>query len=229
METEKILIAEDDSDIRELLTLYLESNNYKVSIASDGKQALAKLESESFDLAIVDIMMPKMNGYELIKNVRKFSDIPIIITSAKILDNDKILGIDIGADVYITKPFNPLEVVAYVKSLLKKKNSKLSVIKIGELTLDQEKYILKKNNEEIPLTSIEYKILSKLMNNPEQVFTKSQLYEYINGGYFQNDDNTMMVHISNLRSKLEDDPAHPKYIKTIRGVGYKIENKKEKD
>lgn len=229
METEKILIAEDDSDIRELLTLYLESNNYKVSIASDGKQALAKLESESFDLAIVDIMMPKMNGYELIKNVRKFSDIPIIITSAKSLDNDKILGIDIGADVYITKPFNPLEVVAYVKSLLKKKNSKLSVIKIGELTLDQEKYILKKNNEEIPLTSIEYKILSKLMNNPEQVFTKSQLYEYINGGYFQNDDNTMMVHISNLRSKLEDDPAHPKYIKTIRGVGYKIENKKEKD
>lgn len=229
METEKILIAEDDSDIRELLTLYLESNNYKVSIASDGEQALAKLESESFDLAIVDIMMPKMNGYELIKNVRKFSDIPIIITSAKSLDNDKILGIDIGADVYITKPFNPLEVVAYVKSLLKKKKSKLSVIKIGELTLDQEKYILKKNNEEIPLTSIEYKILSKLMNNPEQVFTKSQLYEYINGGYFQNDDNTMMVHISNLRSKLEDDPAHPKYIKTIRGVGYKIENKKEKD
>lgn len=229
METEKILIAEDDSDIRELLTLYLESNNYKVSIASDGEKALAKLESESFDLAIVDIMMPKMNGYELIKNVRKFSDIPIIITSAKSLDNDKILGIDIGADVYITKPFNPLEVVAYVKSLLKKKNSKLSVIKIGELTLDQEKYILKKNNEEIPLTNIEYKILSKLMNNPEQVFTKSQLYEYINGGYFQNDDNTMMVHISNLRSKLEDDPAHPKYIKTIRGVGYKIENKKEKD
>lgn len=229
METEKILIAEDDSDIRELLTLYLESNNYKVSIASDGEQALGKLESESFDLAIVDIMMPKMNGYELIKNVRKFSDIPIIITSAKSLDNDKILGIDIGADVYITKPFNPLEVVAYVKSLLKKKKSKLSVIKIGELTLDQEKYILKKNNEEIPLTSIEYKILSKLMNNPEQVFTKSQLYEYINGGYFQNDDNTMMVHISNLRSKLEDDPAHPKYIKTIRGVGYKIENKKEKD
>lgn len=229
METEKILIAEDDSDIRELLTLYLESNNYKVSIASDGEQALAKLESESFDLAIVDIMMPKMNGYELIKNVRKFSDIPIIITSAKSLDNDKILGIDIGADVYITKPFNPLEVIAYVKSLLKKKKSKLSVIKIGELTLDQEKYTLKKNNEEIPLTSIEYKILSKLMNNPEQVFTKSQLYEYINGGYFQNDDNTMMVHISNLRSKLEDDPAHPKYIKTIRGVGYKIENKKEKD
>ena len=173
--------------------------------------------------------MPKMNGYELIKKVRSFSDIPIIITSAKSLDNDKILGIDIGADVYITKPFNPLEVVAYVKSLLKKKNVKLSVITIGELILDQERYTLKKQNEEISLTSVEYKILAKMMNNPGQVFTKSQLYEYVNGGYFKNDDNTMMVHISNLRSKIEDDPAHPKYIKTIRGVGYKIENKKEQD
>jgi len=229
MEKYKILIAEDDSDIRELLTLYLESNNYKVSLASNGEEALAKLESDFFDLAIVDIMMPKMNGYELIKKVRSFSDIPIIITSAKSLDNDKILGIDIGADVYITKPFNPLEVVAYVKSLLKKKNVKLSVITIGELILDQEKYILKKQNEEISLTSVEYKILAKMMNNPGQVFTKSQLYEYVNGGYFKNDDNTMMVHISNLRSKIEDDPAHPKYIKTIRGVGYKIENKKEQD
>ncbi len=229
MEKDKILIAEDDSDIRELLTLYLESNNYKVSLASNGEEALAKLESDFFDLAIVDIMMPKMNGYELIKKVRSFSDIPIIITSAKSLDNDKILGIDIGADVYITKPFNPLEVVAYVKSLLKKKNVKLSVITIGELILDQEKYTLKKQNEEISLTSVEYKILAKMMNNPGQVFTKSQLYEYVNGGYFKNDDNTMMVHISNLRSKIEDDPAHPKYIKTIRGVGYKIENKKEQD
>lgn len=229
MEKDKILIAEDDSDIRELLTLYLESNNYKVSLASNGEEALEKLESDFFDLAIVDIMMPKMNGYELIKKVRSFSDIPIIITSAKSLDNDKILGIDIGADVYITKPFNPLEVVAYVKSLLKKKNVKLSVITIGELILDQEKYTLKKQNEEISLTSVEYKILAKMMNNPGQVFTKSQLYEYVNGGYFKNDDNTMMVHISNLRSKIEDDPAHPKYIKTIRGVGYKIENKKEQD
>ena len=176
MEKDKILIAEDDSDIRELLTLYLESNNYKVSLASNGEEALAKLESDFFDLAIVDIMMPKMNGYELIKKVRSFSDIPIIITSAKSLDNDKILGIDIGADVYITKPFNPLEVVAYVKSLLKKKNVKLSVITIGELILDQEKYILKKQNEEISLTSVEYKILAKMMNNPGQVFTKSQLY-----------------------------------------------------
>lgn len=229
MEKDKILIAEDDSDIRELLTLYLESNNYKVSLASNGEEALAKLESDFFDLAIVDIMMPKMNGYELIKKVRSFSDIPIIITSAKSLDNDKILGIDIGADVYITKPFNPLEVVAYVKSLLKKKNVKLSVITIGELILDQEKYTLKKQNEEISLTSVEYKILAKMMNNPGQVFTKSQLYEYVNGGYFKNDDNTMMVHISNLRSKIEDDPAHPKYIKTIRGVGYKKKKKKEQD
>lgn len=225
MDKERILIAEDDEDIVELLSLYLESNNYEVTSANNGEDALNIIKEETISLAIVDIMMPKMNGYELIKSIRKFSDIPIIITSAKSMDNDKILGIDIGADVYITKPFNPLEVVAYVKSLLKKKSNSLNVIKIGALTLDQERYVVMKNDKVITLTSVEYKILSKLMLNPGKVLSKSQLYEYINGEEFQNDDNTMMVHISNLRSKIEDDPANPEYIKTVRGVGYKIENK----
>lgn len=225
MDKERILIAEDDEDIVELLSLYLESNNYEVTSANNGEDALNTIKEETISLAIVDIMMPKMNGYELIKSIRKFSDIPIIITSAKSMDNDKILGIDIGADVYITKPFNPLEVVAYVKSLLKKKSNSLNVIKIGALTLDQERYVVMKNDKVITLTSVEYKILSKLMLNPGKVLSKSQLYEYINGEEFQNDDNTMMVHISNLRSKIEDDPANPEYIKTVRGVGYKIENK----
>lgn len=225
MDKERILIAEDDEDIVELLSLYLESNNYEVTSANNGEDALNTIKKETISLAIVDIMMPKMNGYELIKSIRKFSDIPIIITSAKSMDNDKILGIDIGADVYITKPFNPLEVVAYVKSLLKRKTNSLNVIKIGALTLDQERYIVMKNDKIITLTSVEYKILSKLMLNPGKVLSKSQLYEYINGEEFQNDDNTMMVHISNLRSKIEDDPANPEYIKTVRGVGYKIENK----
>lgn len=225
MDKERILIAEDDEDIVELLSLYLESNNYEVTSANNGEDALNIIKEETISLAIVDIMMPKMNGYELIKSIRKFSDIPIIITSAKSMDNDKILGIDIGADVYITKPFNSLEVVAYVKSLLKKKSNSLNVIKIGALTLDQERYVVMKNDKVITLTSVEYKILSKLMLNPGKVLSKSQLYEYINGEEFQNDDNTMMVHISNLRSKIEDDPANPEYIKTVRGVGYKIENK----
>lgn len=218
MDKERILIAEDDEDIVELLSLYLESNNYEVTSANNGEDALNIIKEETISLAIVDIMMPKMNGYELIKSIRKFSDIPIIITSAKSMDNDKILGIDIGADVYITKPFNPLEVVAYVKSLLKKKSNSLNVIKIGALTLDQERYVVMKNDKVITLTSVEYKILSKLMLNPGKVLSKSQLYEYINGEEFQNDDNTMMVHISNLRSKIEDDPANPEYIKTVRGV-----------
>lgn len=225
MDKERILIAEDDEDIVELLSLYLESNNYEITSANNGEDALNTIKEETISLAIVDIMMPKMNGYELIKSIRKFSDIPIIITSAKSMDNDKILGIDIGADVYITKPFNPLEVVAYVKSLLKRKTNSLNVIKIGALTLDQERYVVMKNDKVITLTSVEYKILSKLMLNSGKVLSKSQLYEYINGEEFQNDDNTMMVHISNLRSKIEDDPANPEYIKTVRGVGYKIENK----
>ena len=228
-----VLIVEDDNDILELLKLYLESSNFLVYVAHDGIEALELLEKEEINIIIADIMMPKMNGYELIKKVRTNSKIPIIITSAKNMDSDKILGLDIGADAYITKPFNPLEVVAYVKALLRRynefeeSNKERDVIKVGELSLDLNKYILKKNNKVIPLTSTELKILTMLMKDPGKIFTKSQIYEVINGDYYECDDNTMMVHISNIRSKIEDNPSKPVYIKTVRGLGYKIENKEE--
>jgi len=225
-----VLIVEDDNDILELLKLYLESSNFLVYVAYDGIDALELLEKEKINVIIADIMMPKMNGYELIKKVRANSNIPIMITSAKNMDSDKILGLDIGADAYITKPFNPLEVVAYVKALLRRynefeeSNKERDVIKVGELSLDLNKYILKKNNKVIPLTSTELKILMKY---PGKIFTKAQIYEVINGDYYECDDNTMMVHISNIRSKIEDNPSKPVYIKTVRGLGYKIENKEE--
>lgn len=228
-----VLIVEDDNDILELLKLYLESSNFLVYVAYDGIDALELLEKEKINIIIADIMMPRMNGYELIKKVRANNNIPIMITSAKNMDSDKILGLDMGADAYITKPFNPLEVVAYVKALLRRYNEfeesikESDVIKVGELSLDLNKYILKKNNKVIPLTSTELKILTMLMKDPGKIFTKSQIYEVINGDYYECDDNTMMVHISNIRSKIEDNPSKPVYIKTVRGLGYKIENKEE--
>lgn len=230
-----ILIAEDDHDIKELLTLYLESNDFKVFLASDGCEALKIFNAEKIDLALIDIMMPNMSGYELVKEIRKVKNIPIIIMSAKSMDTDKVLGLNLGADAYITKPFNPLEVIAYINALLRRcydfndeiKDVPSSLICIGELCLDLEKYLLRKNNNIVPLTSTEIKILSMLMKSPERVFTKAKLYECINGDIYANDENTMMVHISNLRAKIEDDPANPKYIKTVRGLGYKFEDKKK--
>ena len=227
----KVLIAEDDRDIVELLTLYLNSDGFSVFTAENGEDALEIAKTQKISIALVDIMMPKMNGYDLIKNIRTFSNMPIIIVSAKNMDNDKILGLNIGADAYLTKPFNPLEIVAYIKAILRryyelgaqsveKEPEKLTV---GELELNLQKFVLRKRGILVPLTSTELKIIAKLMQSPERIFTKAQLYSCINGDFYESDDNTMMVHISNIRSKVEDNPSEPKYIKTVRGLGYKIE------
>ena len=231
----KVLIAEDDMDIQEVLRLYLENAGYKVLSAYDGRRAYEMINAEKPDLAIFDIMMPEMNGFELTKRVRIGSSIPIIILSAMNADSDKILGLDIGADDYITKPFNPLEVVARVQSNLRRKykldntidDDGGELLRVGDLVLDTRKFILTKNDEEIQLTPTEYKILATLMEKPGRVFTKAQIYERINGEYFENDDNTMMVHISKLREKLGDDSKNPRYLKTVRGLGYKIEKNEQ--
>lgn len=227
-----ILVVEDDNDISKLLTLYLENDNYKVITTVNGFEALTLLEQTKIDLVVLDIVMPEMDGYELTKKIREKYTMPIIILSGKNQDSDKILGLNIGADDYLTKPFNPLEVVARVNSNLrrfyhlnnvKQKDITDSKIIVGDLVLDSEKFILKKNEKEIILTPTEYKILALLMKKPGRVYTKVQIYESINGDYFESYDNTMMVHISKLREKIEDDPKNPKYLKTIRGLGYKIE------
>lgn len=227
-----IMIAEDDEDIIELLSLYLDNEGFSVYSASNGEDALEILKNNPVDLMIVDIMMPGMNGYETIKNVRAFSSIPIIILSAKSMDQDKILGLGIGADAYITKPFNPLEVIANIKALLRRiydfdtnvtESNNSASIKIGELEYDGDKLLLRKNNEIVTLTATELKILVKLMKSPGRIYTKAQLYEAINNYNNESDEDTMMVHISKIRSKIEDDPSNPKYIKTVRGLGYKID------
>ena len=225
-----ILLAEDDEDIVKLLKLYLENEGFNTFWAKDGVEATEIFDKERIDLALVDIMMPRMNGYELTKYVRKKSNIPIIILSAAQLDSDKILGLNLGADDYMVKPFNPLELVARINANLRRfyklgnaQEDGDGKITIGELTLDTNMLTLEKRGVPVNLTATEYKILLMLMKSPGRDFTKMQIYEEVNGDYYANDDNTMMVHISNLRDKIEDDPKNPRYIKTLRGLGYKVE------
>lgn len=223
---QKILIAEDEADIRNILRLYLESENFQVTEAADGREALRLAREEKPDLAILDVMMPGMDGLSLTRALRQYSDMPILILSAKSQDNDKILGLNLGADDYIAKPFNPLEVLARVKALLRRSGRSMSAsISLGGLELNRETCSLTKNGEPVPLTPTEYRLLSVLMGSPGRIFTKIQLCEAVNGQYFESDDNTIMVHISKLRDKIEDTPRKPERLVTVRGLGYKFENK----
>ncbi len=228
-----ILLVDDEREIVDILRLYLENADFRVMCAYNGREALNMLTGAGVkaDAAILDIMMPEMDGYTLVKEIRKDSGIPIIILSARSDDSGKILGLDLGADDYITKPFNPLEITARVQAQLRRYyrlNAAAALtsdrITAGELVLDKASCSLTKNGIDIPLTAIEFKILSLLMENRGKVFTKSRIYEHVwDGGFYESDDNTIMVHISRLRDKIENDPRNPEYLKTIRGLGYRFE------
>ncbi len=218
-----VLIAEDDENIRDLIKLYLESEGCETICTGDGAEALQLVEEHCPQLAILDIMMPSMSGLEVTQSLRRKGMMPILILSAKGQDQDKILGLNMGADDYLAKPFNPLELIARVKALLRRAAAQVSELKRGELRLDLSSHELWKNEVPIVLTPTEYKLLSLMMKNPGRIFTKAQLYENINGEFFETDENTIMVHISKLRDKIEDDPKRPVYIKTVRGVGYRFE------
>lgn len=222
-----ILVADDEKEIRELLRLYLENSGYQVVEAEDGQQALDMMDSKHIDLCILDIMMPKVNGYHVLQELRKESNIPVIILSAKDADTEKILGLNLGADDYMAKPFNPLEVIARVNSNIRRYYSLgtgtalQEKIQVKDLTLDLDACELKKGDRYIDLTSVEYKIMEQFMKHPGKVFTKQQIYECGWGEDFIVADNNIMVCISKLRDKLDEDPSA--YIKTIRGLGYRLE------
>lgn len=228
--TYRILIAEDDEDLRELLRLYLMRASYSVLSAGNGKSAYDLFEKNGADLCIFDVMMPGMNGFELTAKIREKYKVPIIILSAKDREIDKVDGLEAGADDYLTKPFGEKELLARVRAALRRfydlneylpENRKL--LKAGKLTVDTEMKKVTKDGGEITLTAMEYKILVLLMQNQGRVFTKTQVYENISGAYFEADANTLMVHISKIREKIEDDPKNPRYLKTVRGLGYKFE------
>lgn len=222
----KILVVDDEIEIVELVDLYLRKN-YTVIKAYDGEEGLMKINQKEIDLAIIDIMMPNMDGYRLIENIRKTKEIPIIIISAKSQSCDKIVGLDIGADDYITKPFDPLELVARVKSQLRryckfnKVEKKENKVIENNLSLDKEKLRVEKDGQEIYLTYTEYKILELLMCNKNRIFTKKHIFESVWEEDYISEDNAIMVHMSKLRNKIEDEDN--KYIKTIRGLGYKFQ------
>ena len=226
----KILVADDEKDIRSVLRLYLEDAGYEVVEAADGLQALEALESQEIDLCLLDIMMPELDGYQVLKRVREDDDVPIIVVSAKGQDPEKILGLNLGADDYMVKPFNPLEAVARVNTNIRRAKGTLPqrqtqritpTLKCRDLELDPEACLLTKAGQPIELTSVEYRIMALLMEHPGRVFTKQQIYECGWDEDYIAAENSVMVCISKLRSKLADDPQA--YIKTIRGLGYRLE------
>lgn len=223
-----ILIAEDEQDIRDLIELHLTMEEYTVFKAEDGVEALNILKNTPIDLAILDVMMPKLNGFSLLKEIRNISEIPVIFLTARDEDTDKILGLGLGADDYMTKPFSPLELMARIQAQLRRyykysdKKSRVNFT-VGDLVLDKESCSISKDNNPLDFNAKEYKILELLMENPGRVYTKKQLYELVWKDTYYDDDNTIMVHISHIRDKIEDNPRSPKYLKTIRGIGYKLE------
>jgi len=224
----RILVADDEKDVIELLRLYLEKDGFEVLSAEDGITALGIAESEKLDLAILDVMMPELNGFQLLKKIREKSNIPVIMLTARVASSDKVLGLDIGADDYVTKPFDPLELCARVKANIRRYHSSVaekapSVIKAGCLSLDAEKCLLFKNDRQIEITSTEFRVLQLFMANPNRVFTKAQISA---AGWGENvfvEDNSIMVTLSKLRSKLGGEG----WIKNIRGLGYRMEIQNE--
>ena len=219
-----ILIADDEKEIVRLLRMYIEANDHIVFEANDGQEAMQILDRENIDLAIVDIMMPKKNGYEIIKKIRKGRYIPILVISAKVELSDRVFGIDLGADDYITKPFEPLEVAAKVRAHLRRAGvqtvvvEEKNVIEVGNLLLNCDECVITRDGVAQELTKAEYKVLELFMKQPKRVFTKEQIYEYAWGDDYVVDDNTIRVIISRLRDKVGNDT-----IKTIRGLGYRLE------
>ncbi|GAA0337424.1 response regulator transcription factor [Bacillus carboniphilus] len=224
-----ILVCDDDSAIVDAIGIYLENEGYKVYKASNGLEAIEIMEEQAIQLIIMDIMMPKMDGIKATMKIRKDSNIPLIMLSAKSEDYDKILGLNIGADDYITKPFNPLELIARVKSQLRRYTAlggletKTNVFQTGGLVIDDESKTITVDGEMIHLTPVQYKILKLLTANAGKVFSIEEIYEKVWKETAFNPENTVSVHIRKIREKIEINPKEPKYLKVVWGVGYKVE------
>ncbi|MCC2497125.1 response regulator transcription factor [Bacillus cereus] len=233
----RILIADDDKEIRNLLKIYLERELYMVDTAINGEEALHLFNQNKYNLVILDLMMPKIDGIEVCKKLRDKTNVPILMLTAKDHEVDKILGLSIGADDYITKPFSIHEVIARVKALMRRflvlgsnnTAQEKTTLSFKGLTINLNTYTVHTNKEEISLTGKELELLKFFTSNPEQVFTKTQLFRNVWDDNYIEDDNTVMVHIRKLRKKIEIDPSNPKFIQTIWGIGYKFVGEKLED
>jgi len=218
-----ILVVDDEKPIVDIIKFNLEKEGYKVSFAYDGVEAFNKIKNEKFDLVLLDVMLPNMDGFEICKKVREFSNVPIIMITARAEEVDKVLGLELGADDYITKPFGIRELIARIRANLRRtivSDVQGKAIKAGDLSLNMETFEVKKKNEIIELTVREYELLKFLMTQRGQVFTRADLLEKVWDYEYYGDDRTVDVTIRRLREKIEDDPSTPKYILTKRGIGY---------
>ena len=230
----KILLVEDDIEISTMLKNFLITENFEVITALDGESACEKFFSDNFSLVLLDLMIPKMNGIEVMSKIREHNTVPIIIISAKDTDSDKTLGLGLGADDYITKPFSVTEVLARIKANIRRSTQyaigtsmEQPVITQCVLSMNLNDYSVKKNGKEIELTAKEFEILKLLLQNPKKVYTKEQIYSLVWNDAYLGDENAVNVHISRLRTKIEDNPRDPQYIITVWGIGYKLGDFKE--
>lgn len=229
MINEKILIVEDDPEIASLISDYLKSGGYETDIALNGELALEYFHKNTYDLLIVDLMIPKIDGFEICRKIREMSSIPIIIVSAKKEDQDKILGLGLGADDYVTKPFSPRELLARVqthlrrfKELSKPEGANTFKLIIGDLEINPSEYTVKVRGKEVPFSVKEFEILYYLAQNPNQALSRERIFDKIWGFNEYGDINTVTVHMRKIREKIEVDPSSPKFIETVWGIGYKF-------
>ncbi|WJY29022.1 MULTISPECIES: response regulator transcription factor [Sporosarcina] len=223
-----VVVADDDKEIRDGIEIYLKNEGYRVLKASDGREALELLETEEVHLLILDIMMPTMDGITATFKIREAQNIPIIMLSAKVEESDKIHGLSVGADDYVAKPFQPMELMARVKSQLRRyvqlgTYDGSSTLSVGGLELDEEAKTLTLDGTPVRLTPIEFKITELLMKHPGRVFSINEIYERVWNEEAYNAENIVAVHIRKIREKIEADPKNPRYVKVVWGVGYKIE------
>lgn len=225
----KILLVEDDIEISTMLKNYLCTENYDVITVMDGERACEEFFSDTYHLVLLDLMIPKISGMEVMSKIREKSTVPIIIISAKDTDSDKTLGLGLGADDYITKPFSVTEVLARIKANIRRNTEYIkgtmeeeSVLSMGNLMMNTNDYSVTKNGEVIELTAKEFEILKLLLQNPHKVYTKEQIYSLVWNDAYLGDENAVNVHISRLRNKIEENPRNPQYVLTVWGIGYKL-------
>lgn len=227
MSGELIQIIEDEREIAELIRDYLEDEGYRVIISDDGQLGYEHAIANEPDLIVLDLMLPKMDGFEVCRNIRKTLETPVVILSSKKSDMDKVLALGIGADDYVTKPFSSVELIARVKAHLRRArqsspNKTNKIIYFGDIKMDVDAYNVFKGETLIPLTNKEFELLKMLAMNPGRVLTKEQIIEGVWGNNFYGDDNTVPVHIRKLREKIEEDSSHPLFIQTVWGIGYRF-------
>ena len=225
----KILVVDDELEIVRVVRSYLERAGYQVVTATNGREALFVARHERPALVVLDLQMPEMDGLEFTRRLRaEQPDVAIIMLTARVEEMDRVLGLELGADDYVTKPFSPRELVARVRAVLRRLERPVSgpeILEMGDLRLDQERHEVLKTGQPVDLTPTEFKLLATLMESPGRVFTRAELLEAVQGVAFEAYERTIDVHIKNLRRKIEDDPGHPHYIETVRGVGYRFSDR----